>query len=61
MKALITTFIFLTVSFVVEAARTSGAAKDDTGVYIVYMGSPLSADGSFKNDRTQILSSLIEQ
>ncbi|KAE8715569.1 CO(2)-response secreted protease [Hibiscus syriacus] len=38
-----------------------GAAADEDGVYIVYMGAPASSKGSLRDDHTQLLDSLLKR
>ncbi|KAK8989064.1 hypothetical protein V6N11_030432 [Hibiscus sabdariffa] len=63
MKALIT-FIFSFTSFLCSVAlllEPGGAAADEDGVYIVYMGAPASSKGSLRDDHAQVLDSLLKR
>ncbi|KAL4282371.1 hypothetical protein GQ457_03G037950 [Hibiscus cannabinus] len=63
MKALIT-FIFSFTSFLCSVAlllEPGGAAADEDGVYIVYMGAPASSKGSLRDDHAQLLDSLLKR
>ncbi|KAK8678360.1 hypothetical protein V6N13_143864 [Hibiscus sabdariffa] len=63
MNALIT-FIFSFTSFLFSVAlllEPGGAAADEDGVYIVYMGAPASTKGSLRDDHAQLLDSLLKR
>ncbi|XP_039069984.1 CO(2)-response secreted protease-like isoform X2 [Hibiscus syriacus] len=52
-----TSFLFLVSMFL----EPGGAAADEDGVYIVYMGAPASSKGSLRDDHTQLLDSLLKR